>query len=125
MPATASFDYAVVRVVPRVERGESFNAGVLVYCRQRDFLAARVLLDEAKLRALAPDADPAFVREHLATFERVCRGEGPIGALSQSERFHWLTAPRSTVVQTSPVHSGVCDAPEAQLEHLFRRLVAP
>lgn len=124
MPAISSFDYAVVRVVPRVERGEFLNAGVLVYCRGKDFLAAKVALDEARLEALFPGVDTALVRNHLQAFERICRGEGPIGALSQSERFHWLVAPKSTVVQVSPVHSGVCDAPDAQLEHLFQQLVA-
>jgi hypothetical protein len=121
------FQYAIVRVVPRVERGESLNAGVVLFCRRRDFLAAKVELDEAALAALAPGCDPAEVRPHLEALERVAAGDpagGPIAALERSERFHWLTAPASTVVQTSPVHTGLTDDPAAALEHLFERLVS-
>ena len=126
MPAPASFDYAVVRVVPRVEREEFLNAGVILFCLERDFLAARVELDVARLRALAPDVDAAMVEEHLAAVSRVAaggEGSGPIGRLSRRERFHWLVAPRSTVIQVSPVHSGLCDDPERALEHLLDRIV--
>ncbi len=122
MPAPSSFDYAVVRVVPRVEREEFLNAGIILYCLACDFLAARVTLDDARLLALAPDADARLVRQHLEAIPKICAGtpdSGPIGRLSQKERFHWLTAPRSTVIQTSPVHSGLCDAPEAALEQLM------
>ena len=126
MPTRSSFDYAVIRVVPRVDRGEFINAGVIVYCLQRDFLRARIELDAQRLRALNPTVDLVVVREHLEAFERVCRGgadSGPIGKLSQKERFHWLVAPRSTVLQTSPVHSGLCEDPEAALEHLLGQMV--
>ena len=127
MPAREDFQYAVIRVVPRVERGEYLNAGVVLFCRRRAFLAARTVLDAAALAALAPGCEPDAVRDHLETLERVAAGDpagGPIAALERSERFHWLTAPASTVVQPSPVHTGLTAAPEAELEHLFRRLVA-
>jgi hypothetical protein len=115
-----------VRVVPDVERGECVNAGVVLFCRRRGFLAARVALDERALAALAPGCEPAAVRPHLDALVRIAAGEpsgGPIAALEPSERFHWLTAPSSTVVQTSPVHTGLTADPAAELEHLFERLV--
>ncbi|HWV86066.1 MAG TPA: DUF3037 domain-containing protein [Capillimicrobium sp.] len=127
MPARSPFAYAIVRVVPRVERGERFNAGVVVYCRQRQFLAARTRLDEARLRALAPDADADQVRAHLQAIERIAAGDpdaGPIAALDRSERFGWLVAPSSTIIQPSRVHTGLCDDPQATLDHLFETLVA-
>ena len=120
------FQYAVVRVVPRVERGESLNAGVIVLSRPRKFLGARIALDEARLRAIAPDADPATILPHLEAIERIASGDpsaGPIAELSFAERFHWLTAPSSTVVQPSEVHTGLCDDPEGELDRLFERLV--
>ena len=120
------FQYAVLRVVPHVERGEHVNAGVVVFCRQLKFLAARVSLDDSRLLALAPDVDPGPIREQLDTLARVVAGEpdaGPIAALEPSERFHWLTAPASTIVQPSPVHTGLTSDPAAELEHLFTRLV--
>jgi Protein of unknown function (DUF3037) len=120
------FQYAVVRVVPRVERGESLNAGVIVLSRPKRFLGARVSLDEARLRAIAPDADPATILPHLEAIEQIAAGDpsaGPIAQLSIAERFHWLTAPASTVVQPSEVHTGLCDDPAAELERLFDRLV--
>ena len=120
------FQYAVVRVVPRVERGESLNAGVIVLSRPRKFLGARVFLDEARLRSIAPDADPGTIRPHLEAIERIAAGDpsaGPIAQLSIAERFHWLTAPSSTVIQPSEVHTGLCDDPAAEMEHLFERLV--
>ena len=128
MPAPSSFDYAVVRVVPRVEREEFLNAGVILYCLSQGFLGARVELDEARLRALAPDVDVALVRGHLESIPRVCAGGragGPLGRLSQKERFHWLVAPRSTILQTGPVHSGLCEDPASALEHLMDRMVRP
>jgi len=127
MPARSPFAYAIVRVVPRVERGERFNAGVVLYCRQRQFLAARTHLDEARLRALDPDADAEQVRAHLQAIERIAAGDpdaGPIAALDRSERFGWLVAPSSTIIQPSRVHTGLCEDPQATLDHLFETLVA-
>jgi hypothetical protein len=124
--ARHAFQYAVIRVVPRVERGESLNAGVILLCRPKRFLAARVGLDAARLRALAPDVDPATIETHLAAIERIAAGDrsaGPIAALGQGERFHWLVAPSSTVIQPSAVHTGVCDDPAEELDHLFEGLV--
>ena len=126
MPAPCSYDYAVVRVVPRVEREEFVNAGVILFCLERDFLGAKVELDRDRVRALWPGADLALVEEHLAAIPRVCaggEGGGPIGRLSPRERFHWLVAPRSTVIQVSPVHSGLCEDPALELEHLLDRMV--
>jgi hypothetical protein len=120
------FQYAVVRVVPRVERGECLNAGVILLCRPKRFLAARVELDRARLAALAPDVDPAAIQSHLDGIVRIARGDrdaGPIAALGQGERFHWLVAPSSTVIQPSEVHTGLCDDPGEELEHLVERLV--
>ena len=125
MPPSA-FQYAIVRVVPRVERGECVNAGVVLFCRPRRFLAARTELDEARLRALAPDVDVAAVHGHLDAIERIAAGDlaaGPIAALPASERFHWLVAPSSTIIQPSPVHTGLSDDPAGELEHLVARLV--
>ncbi len=120
------FQYAIIRVVPRVERGECLNAGVVLLCRPKRFLAARVALDEARLRALAPEVDPTTIEEHLAAIERIAAGDaaaGPIARLGQGERFHWLVAPSSTVIQPSEVHTGLCDDPAIELEHLIDRLV--
>jgi hypothetical protein len=126
VPANCSFDYAVVRVVPRVEREEFVNAGVILFCRQRDFLRARVALDRERVRALWPEADLPLIEEHLAAIPRICaggEGSGPIGRLSTPERFHWLVAPRSTVIQLSPVHVGICDDPERALDELIERVI--
>jgi hypothetical protein len=126
MPAPNSFDYAVLRVVPRVDREEFINAGVVLFCRTRSFLAARVELDRGRLAALAPECDPEEIQRHLALIPRICEGEpsgGPIARLSMPERFHWLVAPRSTVIQVSPVHTGLTDNPEATLEHLLDTMV--
>lgn len=126
MPNRSSFDYVVVRVVPHVERGECINAGVIVFCRTLRYLDARVELDARRLAALAPDIDPAEVQQHLDVIVRISRGDpagGPISALPLAERFHWLAAPRSTVIQTSSVHSGLCDDPAAILDHLFETMV--
>jgi hypothetical protein len=124
--AAHPFQYAVVRVVPRVERGESLNAGVILLCRPKRFLAARTSLDAGRLRAFAPDVDPATIESHLAAIERIAAGDaagGPIAGLGQPERFHWLVAPSSTVIQPSEVHTGLCDDPATELDHLFDRLV--
>jgi hypothetical protein len=126
MPAPSSYDYAVVRVVPRVERQEFINAGVILHCPALGFLGARVELDSERLRGLAPLLDPVVVRRYLDLIPLVCAGgkdAGPIGRLGQRERFHWLVSPRSTVLQTSPVHSGLCADPVATLDHLLATLV--
>ena len=128
MPARFSFDYAIVRVVPRVERGEFINAGVVLYCQVERFLGARVHLDPARLKALDPDADLEAVRAHLEAARSVCAGgpeAGSVGRLPLGERFGWLVAPRSTVVQPSPVHTGLTDDAEAELERLLSRMVLP
>lgn len=120
------FQYAIVRVVPRVERGECLNAGVILLCRPKRFLAARTHLDEGRLRALAPDVDPATIRPHLTAIERIAAGDpegGPMARLELAERFHWLVAPSSTVIQASEAHTGLCDDPDLELEHLVERLV--
>ena len=122
----SQFQYAIIRVVPRVERGECLNAGVVMLCRPRRYLAAKVGLDEARLRVLAPGADPATILPHLAAIERIAAGDpsaGPIAGLTAAERFHWLVAPSSTVIQPSEVHTGLCEDPAEELEHLFERLV--
>lgn len=122
------FQYAVLRIVPQVERGECFNAGVLLFCRTRSFLSAAIALDERRLAALAPGVPAAAIQRHLDGLGRVAAGApsaGPIAAMTQSERFGWLVGPSSTVVQASPVHTGLSDDPAATLEHLLRRLVLP
>ena len=126
MHTPVSFDYAIVRVVPRVERDELVNAGVIVFCRQRRFLDARIDLDAARLAALAPDIDCEEIYRRLALIPRICAGgpdAGPIGRLGQAERFHWLVAPRSTMIQTSAVHCGLSDDPAATLDRLLQSAV--
>ena len=121
-----SFDYAAIRVVPRVERQEFINAGVVVFCLEKRYLAARIHLDEQRLRALWPSIDIVLVREHLEAIPRVCAGDptaGPIAMLSQRERFHWLIAPRSTIIQPSPVHTGLCEGTDELLERLAKQLL--
>ena len=120
------FEYAIVRVVPRVERGERINAGIVLFCRARRFLGARVFLDEDALRAIAPGCDPDEVRSHLEAVPRMAAGDpgaGPIAALPMPERFRWLVATSSTVIQPSEVHAGLTSDPAATLEHLFTTLV--
>jgi hypothetical protein len=122
----APFQYAVVRVVPRVERGEGFNAGVIVFCRPKRYLAARVQLDRELLARFAPRCDPEVVERHLQLIPALAAGDpaaGPLSALSQPERFHWLVAPASTVVQPAEVHTGMTADPAGTLEHLFGLLV--
>jgi hypothetical protein len=119
--ANAWYSYAIVRVVPRVERGECVNVGIVLFARERRFLRARIELDEDRLRSLAPDVDLALIRRHLETFVAIGDGAdvgGPLAALPPSERFHWLTAPRSTIIQTSAVHEGVCPDPRTALDEL-------
>ncbi|HTI13077.1 MAG TPA: DUF3037 domain-containing protein [Dictyobacter sp.] len=126
MPAISSYDYAIIRIVPRVERGECINVGVILFCRTRRFLKAKLALDEQRIRSFAPNLDYAAVEKQLLQLVQVCNAEpqsGPIGELSQSERFHWLVAPRSTIIQVSPVHSGLCSNPESVLDHLVQELV--
>ena len=122
------FDYAVLRVVLRVERGEYMNAGVVLYCQETRFLDARVHLDPERLRAFAPGLDHDAVMKHLEAAKKVCTGgpeAGEIGALPMGQRFGWLAAPRSTVVQPSPVHTGLTEDPKEALEHLIRKMVHP
>jgi hypothetical protein len=121
VPTTASFDYAILRVVPRVERQEFINAGVVALCLEKRYLAARIHLNADRLRALWPTADVELAREHLEAVRRICEGDpaaGPIAKLSQRERFHWITSPRSTIIQPSPIHTGVCSETDALLDRL-------
>lgn len=121
-----SFDYAVIRVVPRVERGEFLNVGVILFCPTAAFLEARIELDRERLKAFAPGIDPAAVESYLEVIPKVCAGgedAGPIGQLPQRSRFHWLVAPRSTIIQMSPVHAGVHNDLNAALATLFAKLV--
>ena len=125
MPDTP-FAYCVLRVVPDVERAEFLNAGVVLFARQAGFLGARIELDQARLAALAPGCDAEPVARHLQALERVAAGDpkgGPIARMEPSERFNWIAAPASTVVQPSPVHTGVTSDPAARLDRLFERLV--
>ena len=122
------FSYAILRIVPSIERGERFNAGVVLFCRQRDFLEAKVALDKERLNALAPDVSAEEVHGHLEALVRVARGDadaGPMAAMPPSERFGWLVAPSSTMIQPSEVHTGLCEDPSQTLEALFRELVEP
>ena len=123
------FEYAVIRVIPRVERGEAINAGVVLFCRARRFLGARVELGKAReqaLRLLAPDADLGAIRERLEIIPLICSGEpgsGPIGQLTQAERFHWVVAPQSTVVQAGPIHTGICTDPVTALDDAYAAML--
>jgi hypothetical protein len=122
------YDYAVLRVVPRVEREEFVNVGVIVSCPARDFLEARIELNEQRLAAMDSTLDVESIRAHLLTIPAICAGgaqAGPIGQLSQRERFHWLVAPRSTIIQSSPVHTGYCKDPSEVLERLLNTMVRP
>ena len=129
MPERLAFEYAVIRIVPRVERGEFLNAGVVLICRSRRFLGARVEFDRERLGCFAPRLDGSFVNSieaHLLLIPRIAAGDpaaGPIAQLDFRERFHWLVAPSSTVLQASPAHTGLCDDPAAELDKLFDELV--
>jgi hypothetical protein len=126
VPDNFRYDYAVVRVVPKVDREEFINAGVILSCPDLSFLEARIKLDESRLLALDANVDLELVRKHLAAIPIICRGgdgAGTIGQLPQRQRFHWLVAPRSTVIQTSPVHTGRCNDPAAALERLVATMV--
>lgn len=119
MPGECSYEYAVIRVTPDVTREEFINAGVILFCRTRRYLAAQIELDVDCLRALAPQLDPDVVHAHLALLPAICAGEGPVGQLGQAEAFHWLVAPHSTSIHCSPVHSGITNDPAATLERLM------
>lgn len=126
MHAANHYDYAVIRVVPRVEREEFINVGIILSCEASAYLQARIELDEARLLALAPGLDLPSLRRHLDTLPAICRGgadAGPIGLLPLRARFHWLTAKRSSIIQTSPVHMGKCGDMDAIMEHLLQRMV--
>ncbi len=128
MQEHCTYDYATIRVVPKVEREEFVNVGVIVSCPAKKFLEARIELDEKRLLALDPTLDIESIRTHLATIPAICAGgrqAGPIGQLSQRERFHWLVAPRSTIIQTSPAHTGYCRSPEDVLKRLLDTMVRP
>jgi hypothetical protein len=123
----ALYEYAVIRVLPRVDREEFINVGVLLYCRPQNFLRASCAVNETRLKAFAADLKPEVLKEHLSSVERICTGgddAGPIGRLSIGERFGWLTAPRSTIVQTSPVHTGLTRDAETTLRELMDKLVS-
>ncbi len=126
MPAASPFDYAIVRVVPNVEREEFINVGVILFCRALRFLDARIEPDVERLAVFAPELDLAMVQDQLDLIPRICAGgpeAGPLGSLEQAERFHWLVSPRSTTIQVSPVHPGLCVDPPATLDDLFDTLV--
>ena len=119
MPTLSSYDYAFIRVVPRADRGEFVNVGVILYCRTQRYLNAQVELDEKRILALNPGQDIAELKRHLELIPRICQGQGPIGELGQADSFHWLVAPHNTVIQFSPVHTGLCIDPQAELEHVL------
>jgi hypothetical protein len=126
MPEPSAFDYAIVRLVPRVEREEFINVGVILFCRTLRFLDARIELDTKRLAVLSPKLDMVMVQAHLDLIPRICAGgadAGPLGQLGQAERFRWLVTPRSTTIQVSPVHCGLCDDPQAALDDLFKKMV--
>jgi hypothetical protein len=126
MRALRTYDYAIVRVVPRVERGEFVNAGIILSCDVERILRASIELDESALLAIDAHVDLDLVRSALAVIPTICaggEGAGDIGKMTARERFHWLVAPRSTIVQTSPVHTGQCADPDAALEHLMQTMV--
>lgn len=121
----SSFDYAVVRIVPRVDREEFMNAGVVVFCPEQNFLGARVRLNETRLAAFAPHIDMELINSRLSGLMAICTGDpraGTVANLGLRERFHWIVSPKSTILQMSPVHSGMCAAPEKVLAKLFKQL---
>src|SRR5580693_4348023 len=127
MPELDSYDYALLRVVPNVDRGECINCGIVLFCKTKKYLGAVTQLDVDLLRILDPNLDVDEIKRHLDLIPRISAGDpsaGPIAQLPQSERFHWLVAPRSTVIQTSPVHSGLCSDPEETLNRLLRSMVS-
>jgi hypothetical protein len=122
MPGLHSYDYAFIRVVPHIDSGEFVNVGVILFCRTLRYLDAKIQFDEAKVLALAPPFDMAQLETHLGFIPRICAGQGPIGQLGQAESFHWLVSPHDTVIQTSPVHSGLCADPAVTLEQLVEKI---
>ena len=126
MPADYTYDYAIIRVVPRVDRGEQMNVGVILSCVDSDFLDIRIALDEARLRVLDPSADVEAIKAGLATMKAVCAGgpeAGPVGEMRPRDRFRWMVSPKSTVIQTSPVHTGLTKDPQSALQRLFEMMV--
>ena len=123
MPVKSTYDYALIRVVPRVELGEFINVGVVLYCRTARFLAVRIDFDEERISALAPDLNVDEVRKHLSLLTELCDGIGPVGELGQADTFHWIVAPHSTVIQASPVHSGLCTDPAEALDQLLETVI--
>lgn len=125
-PENLLFEYATIRVVPHVEREEFINVGVILFCQKQKFLQTRIRINEQRIQALSPGLDLDDVKKHVSSFERICRGGadgGPIGKLSPAERFRWLTAARSTILQTSHVHPGLTKDPDQMLEKLFSEMV--
>ena len=126
MPGNHLFEYAIIRIVPKVEREEFLNIGVVLYCKELDFLETRYVLDEERLRFFCNDLDIAELKTYLSSFDQICKGSdegGPIGKLDMASRFRWLTATRSTILQTSKVHPGLCEDAEEALARLFTQLV--
>lgn len=123
MPEMPIYEYAVIRVVPKVEREEFMNVGVILLCKQKRYLGCIITLNEERLKAFSPELDFGELKAFAEGFEKTCRGEGPIGQLDAASRFRWLTAMRSTILQTSRVHPGLCNGPEDTLERLHRQLV--
>lgn len=125
--ALVSYDYAIIRVVPRVETGENFNVGVIFFCSERGFLDAKIKCDQACWKLFAPELDCDLMESHLQTISLVCAGgksAGSIGQMTQRERFHWLVAPRSTIIQTSVAHCGLCREPKMALQRIFEKVVS-
>jgi hypothetical protein len=126
MPENHLFEYAIIRIVPKVEREEFLNIGVVLYCKKLDFLEARFLLDEERLRFFCDGLDTVELKNYLSSFDQICKGSkegGPIGELDMASRFRWLTATRSTILQTSKVHPGLCEDAGEALARLFTQLV--
>ncbi len=120
------YDYAVIRLVPKVDREEFINVGIIILCEEKKYLESKIHLDEKRLKVLAPEFDIQTAKAHLALIPRICEGDpdaGEMAKLSQRKRFNWLTSPRSTIIQTSPVHSGCCKNPEHAIDQLMNRMV--
>ena len=120
---TCSYEFAIIRVMPLVERQEFINVGILLACQAKRYLEARIELNHERLRVFAPQLDLPMLEDYLSTIPQICQGQGQLGALPQRERFHWLVAPRSTMIQLSPIHSGFCDNPDDAMEDLLSKLV--